>query len=233
MYAPGTKPTIVISVERPAGRRRHTCGHELGHHVFGHGISLDQLTEATNDVWTPEEFIADRFSSALLMPKLAVTSAITRRHWAASTLTPEQALIVAQDLGVGYTNLIGNLERTLRLISTAASQSLRRSGSRLPRVRRGIAGFDIDHDLFVADEHWGTRPLDIEIGDTVLIPSTTVFEGSCLETVDEPVPHLRAARSGEGLLVTSMGDRPTPVRVSRLRFTGLARYRHLEDPDDA
>jgi hypothetical protein len=36
---------ILVSSLRPVGRRAFTCAHELGHHWFGHGSTIDQLQE--------------------------------------------------------------------------------------------------------------------------------------------------------------------------------------------
>ena len=45
VYASLAKPKILISSLRPAGRRAFTCAHELGHHFFGHGSTIDELKE--------------------------------------------------------------------------------------------------------------------------------------------------------------------------------------------
>src|SRR5689334_19259961 len=44
-YVRGTRPGILLSALRPLARRAFTCGHELGHHVFGHGFTVDELVE--------------------------------------------------------------------------------------------------------------------------------------------------------------------------------------------
>lgn len=130
MYAPAPRPTILVSAERPAGRRRCTCAHEIGHHVFGHGTRLDELADDAARSWSPEEFVAHRFAAGLLMPKLAVESAFTRRGLSVSASRPEDVFVVAQDLGVGYATLVGHLERTLGCLTRAAADTLRRSSPR-------------------------------------------------------------------------------------------------------
>src|SRR6266850_654769 len=43
MYSNAPRPAIIIGAERPAGRRVYTCGHEIGHHRFGHGTRVDEI----------------------------------------------------------------------------------------------------------------------------------------------------------------------------------------------
>jgi Zn-dependent peptidase ImmA (M78 family) len=76
IYVPNAqpKPAIVISALRPRGRQSMTCGHELGHHAFGHGEQWDELIEDRNDArrFEPAEYQADLFSACFHMPKLAM-----------------------------------------------------------------------------------------------------------------------------------------------------------------
>ena len=141
MYAPGDRDTVLLGAERPWGRVRHTCGHELGHHVFQHGTCVDELCVGRQPTWEPEEYLADRFSTALTMPKLAVGDALRRRGWNPATLTAEQAFLLAQDFGVGYRNFVSHAERSLRMLSPSAADSLRRQGRQLGRLRTAVAGF--------------------------------------------------------------------------------------------
>ena len=232
MYSPGPTPAVVLSNQRPRGRIRHTCAHELGHHVFGHGTSVDELSEGGRRGWKPEEFLADRFATALLMPKLALAAAIRRRGWSAAKLSPRQAFVVAQDFGVGYTNLIGHLERTLKMLDPQAAEGLRRCGRELRSIRSAVAGFEVGKDVFVGDEHWGARPIDMETGDIVVVPPDVLFSGRCARMVCDPVPHLYGVAAGEGQLRLRRRKHTIVVRVSRTGFTGLAKYRHMDDPDD-
>src|SRR3989442_641722 len=56
LYSPDPRPAIILNSERPAGRRRFTCGHEIGHHVFNHGCRIDELAEDNASGSTPEEY---------------------------------------------------------------------------------------------------------------------------------------------------------------------------------
>ncbi|WFU14462.1 ImmA/IrrE family metallo-endopeptidase [Bradyrhizobium sp. CB3481] len=46
MYQKRISPCIHLSARRPLARRAFNCAHELGHHVFGHGSSIDELRES-------------------------------------------------------------------------------------------------------------------------------------------------------------------------------------------
>ena len=230
VYSPEPTPTIVVSSERPVGRRRFTCAHELGHHVFGHGTRLEDLPEEATRSWSSEEYLAQRFAAALMMPKLAVESAFARREWTAAQASPESVFIVAQELGVGFSTLIGHLERTMNALSESAADRLRQS--RLGNLRNRLAGFDVAHDLVVLDRHWAHRTVDIEVGDIVIVPTSAVFEGGCATVRGQPVQHLVAERTGIGNLAIDPQGQGRSVRVSRRGFTDLARYRYLEEVAD-
>src|SRR5271170_232998 len=60
MYQRGVPPRIHLSAHRPLARRAYNCAHELGHHVFGHGTSIDELREdAKAHPWEDQkEFLA-------------------------------------------------------------------------------------------------------------------------------------------------------------------------------
>lgn len=223
LYLPGDPSRVIISSLRPAGRRRYTAAHELGHDVHGHGASHDAQL---NDESTEEEFIANRFARALLMPQLVVANAFSRRGWIPHNSTAAQAFVVAQDLGVGFTTLLDHMSQTLHVIDRAAADAMGRRP--LPKLRAEIFRGHIEHDLFPVDQHWGVRPLDLEIGDVATAPPGSVFEGRCLEG-DGGVLHAR--RAGAGLLSVPGRTGAITVRVSRREYFGHARYRHLEDPD--
>jgi hypothetical protein len=225
IYTPGDPPVVIISSLRPAGRRRYTAGHELGHHAHGHGASLDaQLSDETK----VDEFVANRFARALLMPQLVVANAYSRRGWAPGMTTAAQAFVVAQDLGVGFTTLLDHMCQTLRFLYSSTVKELARKP--LPKLRAELFGDAVDYDLFPVDQFWGTRPLDVEIGDVITAPKGSTIDGSCIDVGGNT---LRAARTGCAILAIPGRIGTITVRVSRRDFVGRARYRHLEDPDES
>jgi hypothetical protein len=201
---------IVIGSDRPAGRRRYSCAHELGHRSFAHGSHVHRVHErpAASAV---EEYVADRFAAALLMPKLAVENAFARRGWSAGTIAPADLFVVSQELGVGYTTLVDHLAITLGSVTPGHAASLRRAP--LPRTRAALAGYQ--------------RSGDVEVGDLLVVPNGTTTAGRALAP-DPRSRHVRAVAPGTATLQLPSGL-ASVVRVARPAFTGLARYRYLEE----
>jgi hypothetical protein len=123
IYTAGDPPLIVVNSLRPAGRRRYTCAHEIGHHVFGHGTRVDELGEDASEGFDPEEYSADRFAAALLLPQSAVMRAFSARGWSVSTCSPIEIYTVA-----GY---FGDADR-LPGANPRGSCGQRRAGTRAP-----------------------------------------------------------------------------------------------------
>ena len=195
LYSPA-EPSIVLGSLRSEGRRNYTCGHELGHHLFGHGLRVDELIEQRDDD-TPqsdEEYIADRFAAALLMPKLAVEGALAARGWNPEGCTPRDVFALAGTFGVGYATLVGQLHSTLRLLSAERAQLLRK---RSPKsIRAEILGTSASTGLVIADRHWTERPIDLQVADVVLLPRGCVVDGAPLVLDDERRGLWRAVAQG-------------------------------------
>ena len=229
MYSPEPAPTIIVNTERPAGRRRFTCGHEIAHHIFKHGTRLDELG-ANAETWSPEEFIAQRFAAALLMPNLVIDSAFARRKRSIADATPELIFTIAQELGVGFTTLVGHLEKTLKRVTAAQAAALRHTD--LKELRPTMIGRAVEHDLVIVDEQWRRRTLDLEIGDMAALLAGGRFQGDCASLRKGGRTYLAAKTQGVGELILDGCAYPIAVRVSRRKFTGIARYRHMEEPPD-
>lgn len=222
------KQVIVVGSQRPQGRRRFTCAHELGHHVFGHGTRLDQLEHSDNE----EEYLADSFAAAFLMPKTAIDAALSRRGWAQRPLSDEMIFTVSQDLGVGYTTLVNHMALVLRYIPFAQKSAL--ESRKLPQLRRTLAGFPVNRDLFIVDDSWGLRPVDVEVGDIILVPAaTTATVSNLLQYTESIRSHVIALKPGQATLKLPSG-RLLAVRIAPEDYSGRARHRHLElEEEDA
>lgn len=230
VYAALTKPTILLSSLRPLSRRAFTCAHELGHHVFGHGSTIDELRDdAEEGTFQPDEFLVDAFAGYLLMPPQAIKRAFSSRQWDQTTATPEQMYIIACSFGVGYETLIGHLQYSLKSLPAARADTLRKS--KLPQIRERLLGTTTKDQLVIADRHHAIGTLDAEVGGLVLLPTGATTESDQIEFVKN-VPAgavYKALRPGLARVEVPGANWGVMVRVSRFQYAGLAQYRHLEE----
>lgn len=227
------KPTIIISTLRPQSRRVFNCGHELGHHVFGHGSTVDQLRDESESVSKdPKEITADSFAGHLLMPKFGVSRSFVTRQWDPTLASPGQIFTIACSFGVGYTTLIHHMTSNLKMISRNRAQVLLKTT--LPNIRASILGTRTNQPLFIADEHYLIATVDIEVGNLLLLPRNTVAEsrsiqyvrslaeGDLFEISEPGVYRVFEPKSGWALM----------IRVSQQFYHGFAKLRHLEVVSD-
>ena len=115
IYYRADAPSVIVSSLRPPGRQAFTCAHEIGHHVFNHGEQFDELIEERKEArrFDPCEYQADIFAEFLLMPKGAVTRALSVRDLTADKYTPETLYAVSTWFGVGYSTFVNHMSWTL------------------------------------------------------------------------------------------------------------------------
>ncbi len=230
VYAALAKPTILLSSLRPLTRRAFTCAHELGHHVFGHSSTIDELQDdAERGPFNPNEFLVDAFAGYLLMPAQAVKRAFSTRKLRMEEATPEEIYTVASSFGVGYETLIGHLAYGLQYIPRDRAETLRKT--KLPAIRARILGAPTKEQLVIADRQHAIGTLDAEVGNLVLLPEGAETESDQIEPVKDVACGrvFRAVRPG--LTRVEADEFGVIVRVSRLQYAGLAQYRHLEETD--
>ena len=227
-----SKPTILVSTLRPAGRRSFTCAHELGHYVFGDGSTTDEAkTETSENRRSDKEWRADSFAGHLLMPKLAVARSFTARNLKAEHADPSEVFSVACEFGVGYTTMVYHLGLALALVSRARMQSLLRVS--VAQIKERLIGKATKEQLIVADLQSRAATLDAETGTLVLLPSGAIVDTSGLEPVMEVAKGRLFQAINQGIHRVSVPgvDWAVLLRVSRAQYTGLARFRHIEDDD--
>ena len=225
------EPVIIVTSLRPSGRRSFTCAHELGHFHYGHGTIVDELVWKSPKVaLDPREFVADCFAGALLMPKMAVERAFSLRNWSIEYSNPGQIYAVSNYFGVGYSTLIHHLSKNLQLLP-------HRRAEKLLKVRPGTAqaqmiGWESEDKVWVVDQHWRGRAVDIEVGDLIMTERETAYEGNCLEAIEGPGSRrlFRACRPGLGRLCNTE-ESSAFVRVSRRAFVGRSIFRHLAEEE--
>jgi Zn-dependent peptidase ImmA (M78 family) len=233
MYQRGGPPRIHLSARRPLPRRAYNCGHELGHHVFGHGSSIDELREeAKSHPWEdPNEFLADTFAGFILMPTIGLRRSFAVRGVDPDTATPAQLFTIACDFGVGYRTLLTHLAFGVNMLSRSRRAFLQRVTPQALRVE--ILGSVIPEPLILADEHRPGPTLDAEVGMLLLVPRGTEVTGEQLAYEREFARGrlFRAVRPGI-VQANAPGAWSAFIRVAPKEYAGLAKYRHLEEDLD-
>lgn len=233
-YVKEPKPRIIISALRPLPRRNFTCGHELGHHVFDHGFSLDHLIgdQETLEQDTPEEFLANSFSSFLHLPSLGVRKAFSLRGWSPQTATPAQIYTVSCNFGVGYSTLVNHIAYSLKLIGRERANFLRRQTPQ--KIRSELIGIENATPLIIVDENWMAKTVDIEVGTELLLPPNVLPLNELLVPMAESHLSNHFYAKGSGLARISSTDNRWAmfVRIAPFQFVGLSKYRHLENTEE-
>jgi Zn-dependent peptidase ImmA (M78 family) len=220
---------ILVASRRPPGRQSFTAAHEIGHDVFGHGTRIDELLAGSRQARNPKEMLADCFAGFLLMPKATVCRGFNVRDWRFDDSAPEHFYVVAQWLGVGYEALVTHMSRSIRLLTATRARALLKVPPRA--IRMAIEPRAESVDLFVVDDAWTGRAVDMRIGDLMLLPRGAALEGNCTKVVDEVAKGLlaRATNAGHGRCLIPDKGWAAFVRVSRREFAGRGVFRHLEE----
>jgi len=231
--AAGEPAVAVISSLRPSGRQRLTAAHELGHHEFGHGDSIDEVRESgESGDFEPKEFIATQFAAYLLMPKLGVLKAFVDRGIDVRNATPEQILAVSSQFGVGYATLIKHLCYALKEMSKLHATALTKISPK--KLREDLLGYTATGELLLVDPHWAGRAIDLAVGDHVIVPTGTKVDGAAVKRISSRLlgdvyqgqtpGRARVENSGLGLA--------SYIRICRAGYQGCSMFRHLEDDDE-
>ena len=234
MYQRGAPPRIYLSSKRPLARRTYNCAHELGHHLLGHGSSIDELREnQTVRPWdVPEEYSADTFASFVLMPTLGLRQAFGARGLKPATADPVDLYRIACQFGVGYNTLVTHLLWGEHTISHARAEALRKHTPKT--LRAHILGKLTSQPLIVADAAWSAPSIDAEVGHLLLLPPDTVAQGEAISPIgDLPQGRLfEARRPGLSHLTVPGTSWAAFGRIARQGYVGRAEFRHLEEDDD-
>ena len=163
------------------------------------------------------------------MPKIAIDATFSKRGWDIRNENPEQFFIVAQELGVGYETLITNLEVNTKQLSKQQADKLKKV--RLPYLRKLVAGFEVDFDVFHLSNSCARSKLDIEIGDVLIVPEGTKIESPCVQKFMKPKIYFKGIAPGL-TVIKFASSKSCELRVNRRKFCGLAHYMYLEETDD-
>lgn len=239
MYQRGLPPRIHLSARRPLPRRAYNCAHELGHHVFSHGSSIDELREnAKAQPWEdPKEFLVDTFAGFILMPIIGLRRAFSIRGWTPATATPMQMFTIACEFGVGYATVLTHLSVGVNMLSRGRAVALQRVTPKALRME--FLGALTPEPLIVADRHRAAPTLDAEVNTLLLLPPGTKVTGGGLAFERDLAAGRVFQAVKPGIFQATAGDWAVFVRVAPVQknqsygYIGLAQYRHLEeDPDE-
>lgn len=213
---------ICVCGDRPVGRQHFTAAHELGHHVMGHGTTLDMALEynSTHDT-TEEEYVADAFARFLLMPPRAVQRGFRARRYNPCDPTAEQIYHVACWLGVGYGTLIEQLRFTLEILPFEQYKRLKKVTPKSLKSGVSLSGAEI----WCVDKLWAGMRLRAKVGDRL----SGIEVATATSVLRRENSGFIAAQVGEISATITDGGEKILVAVSRQRYVGFAEYMYLED----
>ena len=226
MYFVGTPPRILQTSLRPMGRRAFTCGHELGHHEFGHGTRLDTAIAELTGAKDSNEQLVDAFAAFLLMPSIGIRRAFAERGWSIANPSPMQVFVVACEFGVGYETMLLYLEVILRVLPAGKKAALARVTPKA--IRTELLGKTDAKALVILDGSSRCTTVEIEIGTTLVVPEGACMEGRALQDLGRigVGREYRAVARGTATLTGSVA---AAVRVWPVDYAGLADFRALEE----
>lgn len=230
-YQKGNPPRIMLSALRPLVRKAFTCAHEVGHHWFGHGSTIDELkADDRRDSEIPEEILANAFAAFLLMPTIAMRRAFNIRGWKPATANPVQILTIASEFGVGFETLLTHLSVTLNDMPHNVRNDLSKWTPQ--RIRKRLLGHDDSDGLVILDEKQRSSTVDLDEGYALAVPTGAAVTGASLSKSHsiEGYDIYDAVARGRANITTDSWQ--AEARVAPEKFVGAANYRFLEDPDE-
>lgn len=230
-YRKGSPPRVMLSALRPLARRAFTCAHEVGHHWFGHGSTIDELqADDRHQSVIPEEILANAFAGFILMPSIGVRRAFNCRGWKPSTADPLQILTISSEFGVGYETLITHLTVTLDEMPRSVANELSKWSPQ--RIRKKLLGNADADGLVILDDKHQSAGVDLEQGYALAVPNGTAVNGSVLSLSQVTDGFDVYDATGRGRATVATGQWQAEARVAPKKFIGPSSYRFLEDPDE-
>ncbi len=182
---------IAINAQHPPSLQRYTAAHELGHHVLGHGFSLDEVhnvdgargieesadfdnalaARSSLDVGDPtEEAAAQAFAATFLMPIQVFNRVLLDLHFDRDrpALGAEDVYRLSLEFGTSYEATVTQLAVLDKITWSHAR------GLRLPpiRIKTALAGQRPENsraDVWLIEETVGERRLQLRVADEVVV----------------------------------------------------------------
>jgi Zn-dependent peptidase ImmA (M78 family)/predicted secreted protein len=182
---------IVVNANHPVSLQRYTAAHEYGHHVLGHGFSLDEVRNVDGargidqavdfdealaarseaEVGDPlEEAAAQAFAGTFLMPiqvvnRLLVARGFDRDH---PSLTPADVYDLSLELGASYEATVTQLA-VLDKIGWSETRRLRLPPLEIKTTMAGRRPEDARADVWLVHQTDRERKLPLRVGDEVVL----------------------------------------------------------------
>ncbi|MGM4965755.1 ImmA/IrrE family metallo-endopeptidase [Tardiphaga sp. 1201_B9_N1_1] len=233
MYERGPPSRILLSPYRPLVRRTFSCAHELGHHRFGHGSTVDELQHSSANApqsEIPEEVLANAFAGFVLMPAIAIQRSFFRRGIEPMSASPLDFYRVACDFGVGYTTLVTHMAYSLAEISNQRRLDLERWKPN--DLRRMALGYVDPLPVMIFDDLGEAYTAEVECEYGLLLPIGSQVDGAGLKFERRVANGDLFRAASPGLTRVQMQSRFLDVRVMPKKYVGLAQFRYMENDDD-
>ena len=197
---------IAINAHHPPSLQRFTAAHELGHHLLGHGFSLDEVqaidgatgveetrdfdealaARSSVDVGNPlEEAAAQAFAATFLMPIQTVNRALLDAGF-----DPDRPDIDAQDVyrlslgfGTSYEATVTQLA-VLEKISWSRARALRLPPIKIKTALAGRRPDDSRADVWLIDDTIGEHRLRLRISDEIVLRLSEIPSSGCAWELD-------------------------------------------------
>lgn len=222
-------PSILISTKRPLPRRTFTCGHELGHHVFGHGSKLDILSDEKEHttIKDDDEILVDAFAAALLMPVGAIQAEFVKRSWNIQNASPVNFYTICSVFGVGYQTLVVHCKVSGLITESKAVGLLKLTPAKIFKTHFGAVE---EKSYFrIMDEYAELSVVDLEVSNYIILPFSTLIEGQSLEKIGTSELGCVYIAKKPGIFTANNSGKSYFIRIQRENYIGFAEYRHLEN----
>jgi Zn-dependent peptidase ImmA (M78 family) len=221
----GNAAQINVCGNRPSGLQKFIAAHELGHHIFGHGATIDQESDyhAKFSSYPEEEKLVEVFARFLLMPPRAVRKGFNSIGSVLGYLQPDDVFRVSCWLGVGYSTLLNQMCFSLHMLPKGDLEKLSKVKPQQIKTtlepNHGHYGRD---ELWPAHNSWQGMTVHARIGD--VLTGVAGCNSDSLAQIGKFT--YRASAVGE-TSCSLKGGGILNVRVARNPYIGLYKYRYL------
>lgn len=222
---------VLLSSLRPFARRVFTCGHELGHHVFNHGLKVDTISDENENspYKSKDEILVDTFAAALLMPIGGIEIEFEKRKLKFHSAKPIDFYTISSVFGIGYHTLI--MHCCINGLITE-SEMLELEKNTPAKIFKSEFG-DLGEPAFfkIIDGKSEVSPIDLEVSNYISLPRNFIVSDDFLEKQkdSEHASLYLAKKAGIFSVHSYDGSISYFVRIQPQNYVGFAEYRHFEN----